>query len=131
MRRSSLAAFAAGAAVGLIGGMIGLGGAEFRLPLLITLFGFVALQAVILNKAMSLTVVLTALPARMVVVPYSVLFPYWPIVINLLAGSLAGAWVGATWATRMRTTTLQKVLAMLLVLMTTGLVWTHAAIWFV
>ena len=127
MRRSSLAAFAAGAAVGLIGGMIGLGGAEFRLPLLITLFGFVALQAVILNKAMSLTVVLTALPARMVVVPYSVLFPYWPIVINLLAGSLAGAWVGATWATRMRTTTLQKVLAVLLVLMATGLVWTHAS----
>jgi hypothetical protein len=38
--------------LGLLGGMIGLGGAEFRLPLLIGLFGFVALQAVILNKAM-------------------------------------------------------------------------------
>ena len=30
--------------------MIGLGGAEFRLPLLIGVFGFLALQAVILNR---------------------------------------------------------------------------------
>jgi uncharacterized membrane protein YfcA len=48
-----MAAFCAGVAVGLPGGMIGLGGAEFRLPLLIGLFGFLALQAVIVNKAMS------------------------------------------------------------------------------
>jgi hypothetical protein len=42
-------AFAAGAAIGVL---IGLGGAEFRLPLLVGVFGFAALQAVILNKAM-------------------------------------------------------------------------------
>ena len=35
----------AGAAVGLLGGLIGLGGAEFRLPLLIGVFGFAALHA--------------------------------------------------------------------------------------
>jgi uncharacterized protein len=126
-RRSALVAFAAGAAVGVLGGMIGLGGAEFRLPLLIGLFGFVALQAVIVNKAMSLAVVLTALPARLVAVPYATLLPHWPIVVNLLAGSLAGAWVGAAWATRMRTATLQKLLAVLLVLMAAALVWTHLA----
>ena len=59
------------ALVGVLGGMIGLGGAEFRLPLLIGLFGFVALQAVVLNEAMSLLVVLTALPARLFSVPWS------------------------------------------------------------
>ena len=32
------------------GGVIGLGGAEFRLPLLIALFGFAGFQAVIVNK---------------------------------------------------------------------------------
>ncbi|OUC98746.1 hypothetical protein [Streptosporangium minutum] len=37
-------AFAAGAVVGVLGRMIGLGGAEFRLPLLIGLFGFAALS---------------------------------------------------------------------------------------
>ena len=43
-------AFLTGAGIGILGGMIGLGGAEFRLPLLIGVFGFLALQAVILNR---------------------------------------------------------------------------------
>jgi len=125
--RTLAAAGLAGAAVGLLGGMIGLGGAEFRLPLFIGLFGFAALQAVILNKAMSLAVVLTALPARLVAVPYFQLTPHWTVAVNLLAGSLAGAWLGASWATRMRTTTLHRVLAGLLVLMAAALLWTHLA----
>lgn len=119
--------FAAGATVGVLGGMIGLGGAEFRLPLLIGLFGFTALAAVILNKAMSLVVVLTALPARLIAVPLAELSPNWDIVVNLLAGSLLGAWAGAVWATRMRTATLYRVLAVLLVGMAAALVLTHAA----
>ncbi|WP_241772149.1 hypothetical protein [Rhodobacter capsulatus] len=59
------AAFLSGGVIGTLGGLIGLGGAEFRLPVLITLFRFGALEAVILNKAMSLIVVATALPFRM------------------------------------------------------------------
>ena len=39
--------------------------------LLIGMFGFAALAAVIMNKAMSLIVVLSALPARLVSVPWS------------------------------------------------------------
>lgn len=69
--RSLLRVVAAGAVIGILGGLIGLGGAEFRLPLLIRVFGFVALQDVILNKALSLVVVITALPARLLGVPYS------------------------------------------------------------
>src|SRR5829696_6235693 len=106
--------------------MIGLGGAEFRLPLLIGLFGFVALQAVVLNEAMSLLVVLTALPARLFSVPWSCLSPHWFVAVNLLAGSLVGAWVGATWATRMRSATLYRVLAVLLVLVAAALAWSHS-----
>ncbi|MFD3500063.1 sulfite exporter TauE/SafE family protein [Streptomyces sp. NPDC058678] len=121
-------AFAAGAAVGVLGGMIGLGGAEFRLPLLISLFGFAALSAVILNKAMSLVVVLVALPARLAAVPASDVAEHWPVAVNLLAGSLLGAWVGATWAVRMRSSTLYKVLAALMVLMATALLITHFTI---
>jgi uncharacterized membrane protein YfcA len=124
-RRSPVAAFITGAGIGMLGGVIGLGGAEFRLPLLIGQFGFVALQAVIVNKAMSLAVVLTALPARLVTVPYAALAPHWPVAVNLLGGSFAGAWAGASWATRMRTTTLHKVLAALLVLMAAALLFTH------
>lgn len=125
--RSSLPlAFAAGAAVGVLGGMIGLGGAEFRLPLLIMLFGFAALQAVILNKALSLVVVATALPARLAAVPLSDLTPHWSVVANLLLGSLVGAWAGASWATRMRSSTLYRVLAVLLVLIAAALIGNHA-----
>lgn len=122
---SLLGALAAGAGGGVLGGLIGLGGAEFRLPLLIGFFGFIALQAVILNKAMSLIVVLTALPVRLFAVPYGELTPHWDVVVNLLAGSLVGAWIGASWATRMRSATLYRVLAVLLVLIAAALVWTH------
>lgn len=124
-QRSAYLIFSAGAVVGLLGGLIGLGGAEFRLPLLIGLFGFLALQAVILNKAMSLVVVLTALPIRLVTVPLSDVTEQWVVVANLLAGSLAGAWLGASWATRMRTATLYRVLGVLLVLITAALVASH------
>ena len=55
--RSTPAAFSGGAIISALRGLIGLGGAEFRLRLLISTFRFGALQAVILNKAMSLVVV--------------------------------------------------------------------------
>ncbi|WP_327732532.1 sulfite exporter TauE/SafE family protein [Streptomyces nojiriensis] len=48
-----------------------------------------------------------------------------PIAVNLLAGSLIGAWAGVSWAVRMRSTTLYKVLAALMVLMAAALVVTH------
>ncbi|MFB6675985.1 TSUP family transporter [Streptomyces sp. NPDC056390] len=94
--RSMPLAFVAGGAVGILGGAIGLGGAEFRLPLLISLFEFAALAAVILNEAMSLVVVLAALPARLSAVSASELASHWTIAANLLAGSLLGAWAGAS-----------------------------------
>ncbi len=124
--RSSKAGFAAGACVGVLGGLIGLGGAEFRLPLVIGAFGFVALQAVIVNKAMSLIVVATALPARLAGVPLDEVLEEWHVVANLLAGSVAGAWLGAAWATRMASETLYRVLAALLVLIAGALFAHHA-----
>lgn len=127
VHRAAWQVVAAGAAVGLLGGMIGLGGAEFRLPPLLSgLFGFVALQAVILNKAMSLLVVLTALPARLAAGPLSTLGPQWPVVVNLLAGTLVGAWAGASWAVRMRTSTLYRVLAAMLVRIALAFYASHA-----
>jgi uncharacterized membrane protein YfcA len=108
-------AFAGGAAVGLLGGLIGLGGAELRLPLLLSVFGFAALAAVIVNKTMSLVVVVAAVPARLAGVPLADIGNEWAAVVNLLAGSLIGAWLGASWATKMKTATLYRVLAALLV----------------
>src|SRR3954466_15533793 len=91
--RRAPTAFAGGALIGTLGGLIGLGGAEFRLPLLIGAFQFAALEAVILNKAMSLVVVATALPFRAGTVPFKAIAANWTIILNLLAGSLLGAWL--------------------------------------
>jgi uncharacterized membrane protein YfcA len=116
----------AGAAVGMLGGLIGLGGAEFRLPLLIGIFGFAALDAVILNKAMSLVVVAAALPFRAGTVPLEEVLAHWPVVVNLLAGSLVGAWFGAGLAVRMKSRTLYRVLAGLLVVIAGVLATSHS-----
>lgn len=118
-------AFAGGAGVGILGGLIGLGGAEFRLPLLIGPFGFRPLEAVVLNKAMSLIVVATALPFRAAAVPAAAIADHWTVVANLLAGSLLGAWFGAAWATTLSSRTLFRVIAVLLVLIAAVLLVGH------
>jgi uncharacterized membrane protein YfcA len=76
---------------------------------------FAASEAVILNKATSLVVVASALPFRAAAVPFGEVSAHWPVILNLLAGSLAGAWFGAGWATRLESETLYKVIAILLV----------------
>src|SRR5687768_10151891 len=114
-RSPGVGAFGGGAAIGVLGGLIGLGGAEFRLPLLIGAFRFAALEAVIVNKAMSLVVIASALPFRATTVPLGVVTAHWTVVANLLAGSLLGAWLGAGWATRLRSESLHRVIAVLLV----------------
>ncbi len=108
-------AFLGGLGIGVLGGLIGLGGAEFRLPLLLGAFGFAPLEAVILNKAMSLVVVSSALPFRALSVPWESVRAHWWVVANLLAGSLVGAWLGASWATMLNPAVLRRVIAVLLV----------------
>src|SRR5215210_4431189 len=125
--RNPPAAFGSGAVIGALGGLIGLGGAEFRLPLLIGLFRFHGLEAVILNKAVSLVVVATALPFRAASVPFGEVAAQWPVIVNLLAGSLLGAWAGAEWATRLKSETLYRVIAVLLVVIAGVLLFAHDA----
>ena len=116
MAANKTLAFISGTIIGTLGGLIGLGGAEFRLPLLIGMFRFAALEAVILNKATSLVVVASALPFRARTVPFADVAAHWPVIANLLLGSLLGAWIGAGWATRLKSETLYKIIAGLLVL---------------
>ncbi len=105
--RKPFAVFSGGAIIGVLGGLIGLGGPEFRLPLLIGAFGFEALEAVMLNKAMSLVVVASALPFRAAAVPFSNVLHRYDVLITLYqevfsvpgwlltcAGVLAGIVIG-------------------------------------
>ncbi|MFG1432832.1 sulfite exporter TauE/SafE family protein [Xanthobacter sp. V2C-8] len=120
-----LFAFSASGAIGALGGLIGLGGAEFRLPLLIGAFRLDPLNAVIVNKAVSLVVVASALPFRMGTVPAAELLVQWSVVANLLAGSLIGAWVGAGFATHLASRTFFRLIAVLLALIALVLVTLH------
>lgn len=124
-RRNLAAAFASGGIIGTLGGLIGLGGAEFRLPLLIGVFRFAALEAVILNKAMSLVVVASALPFRAGTVSLADVAAHWHIIANLLCGSLLGAWSGASWAVKMKQELLYRIIAVLLVIIAIVLLFGH------
>lgn len=125
MRRGSIAALGWGAAIGALGGLVGLGGAEFRLPVLLGAFRFRPLEAVILNKALSLVVVAAALLFRTRAVPVSALAAHWTVVADLLGGSLLGAWFGAGWAIRMCGDTFYRVIAILLVVIAVLLLFGH------
>lgn len=122
--RSALT-FGGGGIVGTLGGLIGLGGAEFRLPLLIGPFGFAALEAIILNKAMSLVVVAFSLVSRAGTIPFGTVAEHWLIIVNLLAGSLLGAWFGASWAVRIKSKTLYRIIAILLIIIAAVLLLGH------
>ncbi|MDM7456341.1 MAG: sulfite exporter TauE/SafE family protein [Tepidimonas sp.] len=113
----SLAGFGWGALIGSLGGLIGLGGAEFRLPVLVGRFKLPTLEAVILNKAMSLVVVAFALLFRGGAIPFAELWAQVDIAVNLLAGSLIGAWWAAGHAMRLPRRMLDRVILVLLIML--------------
>jgi uncharacterized protein len=78
-----------------------------------------------LNKTVSLVVVASALPFRAATVPLEAVAAHWAVILNLLAGSLLGAWIGAGWATRLRSETLHRVIAVLLVAIAAALLLGH------
>jgi len=122
-----IGSFVSGLIIGTLGGLIGLGGAEFRLPVLIGFFRFPPLEAIILNKTMSLVVVASALVFRTKVISFATIGNHWMVIINLLAGSLIGAWLGASLAVKLRSKTLYRTIAVLLVIIAGVLLVGHQA----
>lgn len=90
-------AFGIGAAVGTAGGLIGLGGAEFRLPALVGPLRFSARDAVAVNLVASFIVLAAALPFRAAAGPGTEIAPHVPALLGMLAGSMWSAWIGAGW----------------------------------
>ncbi|EKG0020257.1 TPA: TSUP family transporter [Vibrio cholerae] len=115
--------FIAGSLIGTLGGLIGLGGAEFRLPVLVGIFRFSTLEAIILNKAMSLVVVAAALGVRGGIIAPGTLFEHLDVVLNLLVGSLFGAWWAAGRAIRLPLQWLNHIILVLLIGLATLMLW--------
>jgi uncharacterized membrane protein YfcA len=109
--------FGIGAAVGSAGGLIGLGGAEFRLPALVGVLRFSAREAVALNLVASLIVLAAAFPFRAATVPLPDIAPHIPAILGMLAGSMSAAWVGAGWLRQVSDRVLGRLILILLVVL--------------
>ncbi|MBK1673670.1 permease [Ectothiorhodospira shaposhnikovii] len=115
-------AFGWGAAIGSLGGLIGLGGAEFRLPVLAAIFRFKMLDAIIINLMVSLVTVIFAFLFRIGMTGIAELLPYLWVVANILSGSLIGSWMGVHFATRVNERLLTQVVVVFLVFLSAVLI---------
>jgi hypothetical protein len=83
-RQNSLLSFFSGAVIGVFGGLIGLGGAEFRLPLVLTVFGYATLPAVVVNLALILVTVVFSFIFRLKTIGLDVIASNLSVVVNIL-----------------------------------------------
>jgi uncharacterized membrane protein YfcA len=114
--RKPLAAFFAGAAIALLAGLIGLGGAEFRLPVLIMMFALFAHRAIRINLLISLATLAAASFVRLRLIPSTQVPEFIPEIIAMAAAGVAAAWVGAGMLERIARDRILPVIAVLLAL---------------
>ncbi len=125
--RRPLAAAMAGAAVAILGGLIGLGGAEFRLPILIALFALYAHRAVRINLLISLATLAMSAVSRVGFVHTTNVGDYRAEIAGLLAGGMVAAWFGAGYLKHIPKPRMMAVIAVLL-LATAGLLAVEALV---
>src|SRR5260221_5875250 len=97
--------------IGSLGGLIGLGGGEFRLPVLMYVIGSAARSAVPPNLLVSLVNLAFALAVRSHAVSLTAVIPHLPEMIGLLAGGMASAFYGARLVSRLSNTHLVRLIA--------------------
>ena len=122
VRRSPVAALLYGAPIGLLGGLIGLGGAEFRLPVLAGVFGYAARRAVALNLAISLVTVVSALLIRGGTLSFAPLLGLVPVIVSMIAGAVSAAYVGTALVHRVSERLLERVILVFLVVIGSALI---------
>jgi uncharacterized membrane protein YfcA len=88
-------AFAWCVPIGALGGLVGLGGGEFRLPVLIYAIGFGARSSVPVNLLTSLITLAFALAVRSHTVTLTSLRDYLPGIAGLAMGGVVSAFYGA------------------------------------
>jgi uncharacterized membrane protein YfcA len=116
----AIAAFLWSIPIAAAGGLIGLGGAEFRLPVLVSVLHHTARQAVPLNLAVSLATILFSLVGRAGTLPS--VMPLSSDLVPLALGSGGAAFFGAGWGRQLSEVQLRRVIFILLVAIGSALV---------
>ena len=106
-----------GFAVGVVGGLIGLGGAEFRLPILVAVFGYAIRRAVVINLMVSFVTVVAAAGVRLLLGQAPSLGTEVVAVAgSMISGGVIGAYVGSGWVARLPDVGLRRLVRGLLFL---------------
>lgn len=115
-------AFAFGVPIGALGGLIGLGGAEFRLPVLTGVFRYPPRPAVAINLAISLVTVAAALIVRAATLDIAPVVSLLPVAVAITVGAVVAAYVGVGWVHRVPDVQLRRVILVLLLAIGAGLI---------
>ncbi len=115
-RQFPLKAFLYATPIGLLGGLIGLGGAEFRLPVLAGPLRYPARQAVPLNLLVSFVTLCASLAIRGSALSFAPLMPFGFGIVALICGAMVAAFFGVALAGRVSDQRLEQIILVLLVL---------------
>jgi uncharacterized membrane protein YfcA len=100
--------------IALLGGLIGLGGAEFRLPVLAGPLGYAARAAVPLNLAVSLVTIVASLTVRSRALSMEPVAPFLPAMAALVGGAVVAALAGTSLFARLSDAWLERAILVLL-----------------
>jgi uncharacterized membrane protein YfcA len=114
-RKRSGLAFLYATPIGVLGGLIGLGGAEFRLPVLAGPLGYTARKAVPLNLAVSLITLTASLAIRSRALSFAPIAPFSLTILAMIAGAVVSAFFGTQLAGKLSDEKLERVILVLLV----------------
>jgi len=114
-RRRAGLAFGLAVPIALLGGLMGLGGAEFRLPVLVGPLGAQPRRAVPLNLLISLVTVTVSLLARGRMLSLTSVSQLLPPMIAMMLGGVTAAFAGTTLLRRLSARQLERLILVLLV----------------
>jgi len=103
--------------IALLGGLMGLGGAEYRLPVLRGPMRYLSKQAIPINLAISLVTLAVSLITRVNALSVTPLGALLPVVLSMIAGALVTAFFGPSFVGQVSERRLeQAILAYLIVI---------------
>src|ERR687894_2337675 len=122
LRWGAVKAFGMAIPIAILGGLIGLGGAEFRLPVLVGPLRYSPRQAVPLNLAISIITIAAALVIRSRTLSFAPVTPYAPAILALITGAVVAAWWGTGLFNRLSDARLERLILTLLLVVGVALI---------